>query len=83
MITTRDQLANTKIRVNSPEESKRIQHRAFELGFQWGISGKTVSNSDASYLFFFDDGEIAFLINDEHYFINNHKREITLADLFG
>jgi len=81
MITTKEQLQKTKIRVNSPEESKRIQERAFELGYGWK-GAKEVRHRGVESLYFYPDGSITYG-NLSLSFANSKFKEITLQDLFG
>lgn len=46
-------LSNTKIKVDTPELSRLIQEKAFELGWEWN-SGKNIISLDSKYLFFYN-----------------------------
>lgn len=72
-------LSNTKIRVNSPEESKLIQEKAFQLGWKWTAPNK-LDYLDKPFLYFSGSkwiyyGEICSI------FKSDSRKEITLKDL--
>lgn len=72
-------LSYTKIRVNSPEESRLVQEKAFELGWKWQSSGKNFIALNSKYLYFYDN-YITHGTNDKDF--QQHKnREIFLSDL--
>lgn len=73
-------LSDTKIKVNSPEESERVQKRAFELGWKWFNKKFKVSNTEDKYLYFFDKIIRCGAIETD--FKTHTNREITLKDLF-
>lgn len=71
MELTKEILQNSKWRVN-PEQSKRLQEKAFELGFDWrGYQKQKQSPSllDAKFLYFYLDtfqcGELETVFEDE------------------
>lgn len=72
-------LSNTKIRVNSPELSKLVQEKAFELGWSW-LGGKKVNYTEEPYLYFWNYKSIGYG-NSEKYFYSDFKREIFPSDL--
>jgi len=45
------EITNFKIRVNTPEESKRVQKALFKLGYHWYCDGKTVSHTNSPFLY--------------------------------
>lgn len=50
---------NTKIRILSPEHSEYVQKLAFEAGFEWANTGKSVQIKDVIFMFFQEDMTIA------------------------
>ena len=72
-------LTNTKIRINSPEESKLFQEFAFKQGAKWP-GGNEVSYTSKPYLFL--DRFLNFAYADlESTFDAENNKEITLEDL--
>lgn len=51
-----------KFKINSPEHSKQIQEKLFELGYYWGISGKSVLHTGrpALYANYFGDETLTY-----------------------
>jgi hypothetical protein len=81
-------LSNTKIWIgdNNPDLSKKIQEKAFELGWIWRGNIRIFLNTYAQALYFNEDKTIDFgSYSDKIGFDNNTKnfKEITEADLFG
>jgi hypothetical protein len=73
-------LSNTKIWIGSnPELSKRVQERAFELGWDWSSLGKITKYEDYSALFFGDNNKISYA-NDRNYFDNDKDYKEIFAD---
>lgn len=77
-------LSNTKIWIgNNPELSERVQKRAFELGWKWGIGGVEPRYLNEPILKFGDDKKIYFSGGEKENFENDPEREIFESDLFG
>jgi hypothetical protein len=77
-------LTNTKIWIgDNPELSKKVQEKAFELGWDWSSKNKTPKFLDGKSLYFWDDKLIAFSNGSKTRFDNDSKREIFESDLFG
>jgi len=74
-------LSQTKIKVDSPELSKRIQERAFELGWTWGRGSKKPKDLDKTFLFFKGNMSIVSGSNFTNFQTNTNK-EIFADDLF-
>lgn len=69
-----------KFRVHSPEHSKAIQERLFELGASWFNVG--VQSTNRSFLYVSDDLMIGQ--GDRYdYFISHSHQEATLDDLYN
>jgi len=77
-------LSNTKIWIgDNPELSKKVQEKAFELGWDWSSKNKTPKFlDDAKSLYFWDDKLIAYSDGNKTRFDNDSKREIFESDLF-
>ncbi len=67
-----------KFRVESPEHSRQIQERLFEMGYSWS-SGKKVAHIDKKYLY--TNGSTIELGNMDCVFINKNQTETTLSDI--
>jgi hypothetical protein len=65
-----------KFRVNSPEHSEQIQKKLFEMGYKWALSGASVIETNAKYLWAGSLGDkyITHGYNDEDFF-NAHPVE--------
>ena len=76
-------LSRTKIWIgDNPALSKKIQERAFELG--WGDKADGVKNTDRASIFFREDKTIAILNHSYNEFDDyNTFKTITESDLFG
>jgi len=76
-------LTNTKIWIgDNPELSKKVQEKAFELGYSWNNGQKDLQYLSAKSLFFYEDKIIAFSNGDKSYFISDkNKKEIFPSDL--
>jgi hypothetical protein len=74
---------DTKINVMSnPDLSKKVQERAFELGWEWeNKGGKVIKYDDFNYLYF-TKTSITYG-NSSSSFYKSPKREITEQDVFG
>lgn len=71
---------NCKIKVNSPEESKLIQKRLFELGYKWTFyKDKIIRYIKKPSLFIY--GNNLTYGDNLSFFDNHHYKEITLKDL--
>jgi hypothetical protein len=73
---------NTKVRVNNPEESKKVQEAMFKKGFGWSDGGKVVQCLGRKYLYFYED----FLIywgSTEEYFLGDRYKEVSVKDILG
>ena len=76
-------LSNTKIWIgDNPELSRKIQKRAFELGWSWA-SGKEVNPTNIDGLFFENDKRIFKNYDGRLGFDSALEREIFESDLFG
>jgi hypothetical protein len=79
-------LSNTKIWIgDNPDLSRRVQEKAFELGWKW-VSGKSIQNLDKNSILFWNDKDITSdKYKNKYYFdtSNVDMKEITEADLFG
>lgn len=54
-----------KFKVNSPEHSKAIQEKLFEMGYKWGNKiGQTVSFVDQGCLYVNSDGQVLYSADD-------------------
>lgn len=69
-----------KFRVESPEHSRQIQERLFEMGYKWRHADRVVSHTDKKYLSTDLDGEITW-DDDDSYFNTQHRKETTLQDI--
>ena len=71
-------MENIKIRVKSPEHSKKIQEHLFSLGYRWNIGGDfRIMYRD--FLFAYNDSLIGFS-DDELFFNNNSFPEFELVE---
>lgn len=86
-----ENISNIKIKVNSPEESIKIQEYAFGLGWGWVSGGKKIRYIDEDksnkliypFLYFNDKGNITTSPSkDLGYFIGNINREVAIKDIF-
>ena len=79
-------LSMTKIWIgDNPELSKRVQERAFELGWEW-LSGKDIRNINKQALFFTNENIGADAMSDTKSNFNERNtdfKEIFADDLFG
>ncbi len=75
-------LTATKIKIIDPEMSKKVQQRAFELGWKWVGGSKEVSNTSIKYLFFYADRDIT-QSNSDDVFDSSNFREIFADDFFA
>ena len=73
-------LTNTKIYVNSEEESTKVQELALSLGYSWHTYNR-VTNTQVPYLFFYEDMNITYCYLSSHFDSHNHKL-ITFKELF-
>ena len=80
-------LDNTKIWIgDNPELSKRVQERAFELGWKWYDNDNAeIANLDKSNIIFFPDKDIDYLFADDKFEEYEYKgkvfKEIFPSDL--
>jgi hypothetical protein len=74
-------LTNTKIVLDDPEMSEKVQKRAFELGWSWNGS-KEVKKRGERFMFFNKEKNISFGVNFSG-FQSNQFKEIFEHDLFG
>jgi len=76
-------LSNTKIWIgDNPEFSKKVQERAFELGWQWA-SGKVFNLISAEILYFYGGTKhITYSNEDREDFDKDPRKEIFADDLF-
>lgn len=73
-------LDNTKVYVNG--KSKEIQEKLFSFGYTW-INGECiVQETDAPFLFIYDDKSITF-IESMDYFVRHKNREITAEEILS
>jgi hypothetical protein len=76
-------LSNTKIWIgNNPELSKRVQEKAFELGFKWTSGSREPRYLYEPILTFSDDKNIRFFAGSKEDFDKEPEREIFESDLF-
>ena len=73
-------LSNTKVYVNG--KSKEIQEKLFSLGFQWKSEGKQILNTDMPFLFAWNDMNICYS-NDMEHFVESEFKEITVNDILN
>lgn len=73
-------LINTKVYVNG--RSKEVQEKLFSLGFQWKSAGKQVLNTDMPFLFVWNNMNICYNNNMEH-FVTSRFKEITVNDILN
>lgn len=73
-------LSNTKVYVNG--KSKEIQEKLFQLGFKWKCVGEQVIYERKPFLFLWEDMEICYSDNMEH-FTKKAFREITANDILN
>lgn len=77
-------LSDTKIWIDdNPELSKRVQERAFELGWDWSSGTKTPILKNIRWIVFGSNKKIARSVGDKAEFDNNQNKEIFTSDLFG
>lgn len=75
-------ISNTKIWIgDNPELSKRVQEKAFELGWGWNQSKNKVSYTDKTSLHFWEDKEICYSDGNKADFDGGDKKEIFPEDL--
>lgn len=73
-------LSNTKVYVNG--KSKEVQEKLFSLGFQWQCKGKQILNTDMPFLFAWNDMNICYS-NDMEHFVESEFKEITVNDILN
>lgn len=75
----------TKIRINSPVESRLVQEKLFSLNICWGGTTYEVKNLNSKYLFISGLGRLTHLSGDEQKndFKNHHFKEIFISDILG
>lgn len=73
-------LSNTKVYVNG--KSKEVQEKLFSLGFQWQCKGKQILNTDMPFLFAWNDMNICYS-NDMEHFVESDFKEITVNDILN
>lgn len=72
---------NTKIWIgNNPELSRKIQEKAFELGYTW-VTGETNAQYLDKETIYFDNNYLSYSNGDKYYFSKHENREITPMDL--
>jgi hypothetical protein len=75
-------LSKTKIKIVDEEMSRKVQQRAFELGWSWIVGGSSISFLNSKYLFFDSDKEITRSDNDTTFNFESDYKEIFADDLF-
>jgi predicted nucleic acid-binding Zn-ribbon protein len=76
-------LSNTKIWIgDNPEMSKRVQERAFELGWGWGTSRSTTPENTTYDCLFFSDTQYITASSGKGIFDRSSYKEIFADDLF-
>lgn len=76
-------LSNTKIWIgDNPELSKRVQQKAFDLGWIWADGEKNIKNIKNYCLFFKEDFKIKFASSKKLFKFYKKYREIFESDLF-
>lgn len=79
-LNEKDNFDNCKIKINSPEESKLVQEKLFQLGYKWYSEDKEVQHIYKKYLYTDLDKRITHN-NDDNYFKNDSRKEINIEDL--
>ena len=71
-----------KFRVDSPEHSKKIQEKLFEMGYKWYGEDDTTSDFQSEpFLFAESDGTIGWAgSEDEGFFIKDSNEEMQLVE---
>jgi hypothetical protein len=77
-------LSNTKIWIgNNPELSKKVQEKAFELGWKWKSGHTQPMFLETKSLLFFEDKTISYSDYDKSGFDEKKLKEIFASDLFS
>lgn len=78
------ELRNTKIWIgNNPELSEKIQKRAFELGWGWFGTEKTIKYLSGDSIYFDNLQGMSYAEVGKYFFNNEKNTEITEADILG
>jgi hypothetical protein len=78
------ELRNTKIWIgNNPELSEKIQKRAFELGWGWGGTEKTIKYLSADSIYFDGSNGMSYGDVGKDFFNNEKNKEVTESDILG
>jgi len=83
-ITNKEQLRNTKIRVSSDEENKKVQKVLFSLGCYWGSIKKIPQFLRGRFLFINESLRLTYTFDyddDITYFEKSQKKEIKVIDI--
>ena len=75
---TADDLRNTKIRVNSPEESERFQKMVFAAGGCWPLSPRTIVQRHSESYLYVDAGLFMRKGGSPVHYDRNSKAEVAL-----
>ena len=70
-----------KFQVKSPEHSRNIQEKLFEMGYKWYGDGQKVKNITSPYLFSTFDGFLRHRPDIEYSFENDTNDEYELKEL--
>lgn len=75
-------LSNTKIKINSPEESEIVQKFAFSIGYSWECDSKYVKNKHREYLYFYHGyTKMITSSNSDSIFKDHPHKEITFKEI--
>ena len=72
-----------KVKLVTEDQSRRVQEHAFNLGYTWHFSNKSVSHLNKNYLYFEDDGNILFDDGDDLFFKRLSNEEISITDFLN
>jgi hypothetical protein len=77
-----ENLRSTKIKVETPEQSKRFQEFAFGLGVRWSTQGKVVSYVNSKFLYIDNFLLLTQDSDDKDYFNAYEYKELKYSELF-
>lgn len=70
---------DVKIRIHNKEHCIEVQNKLFEIGYKWYMSGKTITNEYAAWIFLYRDGNLFYSSNPKNdgegkqeIFLDNH-----------
>lgn len=73
-------MKDMKFRVHSPEHSKAIQEKLFELGYEWAMTGYKINSSNMGFVYAREG--VMIHGNGSEAYINSPLPETTLDDLY-